>query len=126
MNKELEEWKDIPDYEGKYQVSNMGRVKSLNYARRKQVKVLRPGIEKTRGYLSVTLLKDGKQKTKPVHRLVAIAFIPNPNDLPQVNHKDENKLNNCVDNLEWCNAKYNCNYGHRNMKISQKLKLEGK
>lgn len=125
MNKE-EVWKDIKGYEGKYQASNLWRIRSLNYARRKQIRVLKPGIEKTRGYLSVTLLNKGKQKTKPVHRLVALTFIPNPNNLPQVNHKDENKLNNCVDNLEWCNAKYNCNYGNRNIKISQKLKLEGK
>lgn len=119
-------WKDVKGYEGKYQISNLGRVKSLNYARRKQVRILRPGIQKKTGYISVSLLKEGKQKTKTIHRLVAEAFIPNPKNLKQINHKDENKQNNCVNNLEWCSAKYNSNYGHRNAIISKKLKFGGK
>ena len=118
-------WKDINEYEGKYQISNLGRVKSLNYARRKQERILKPGIQKKTGYISVTLLKERKKKTKTIHRLVAETFIPNPENLHQINHKDENKQNNCVDNLEWCSAKYNSNYGHRNEKISKKLKFGG-
>ena len=109
-------WKDIDGYEGLYKVSNLGRVKSLNY--------LRKGIEKERipnknnsGYLIVGLHKDGKIKNFLIHRLVAEAFIENVNDLPQVNHKDENKLNNCVENLEWCSAKYNSNYGEHNYNL---------
>ena len=109
-------WKDIAGYEGLYKVSNLGRVKSLNY--------LRKGIEKDRipnknnsGYLIVGLHKDGKIKNFLIHRLVAEAFIENVNDLPQVNHIDENKLNNRVENLEWCSAKYNSNYGEHNYNL---------
>ena len=94
-------WKDIPNYEGIYQVSNLGEVKSL----RSNI-FLRPSVKKN-GYLQVRL----SGKTFLVHRLVAISFIPNINNFPQVNHIDENKLNNCVWNLEWCSAKYNTNYG---------------
>lgn len=109
-NKEI--WKDCKGYEGLYQVSNMGRVWSV----RKQ-RCLKPWKD-SRGYLTLELVAlNGKRKTEKVHRLVAIAFIENPNGLPQVNHKDENKENDCVDNLEWCDAKYNCNYGTRNKKI---------
>ena len=74
----------------------------------------------TAGYPTLQLTAaNGKKKTEKVHRLVALAFIPNPDSLPQVNHKDENKENCCVDNLEWCSASYNCNYGTRNERISQ-------
>lgn len=102
-------WKDIEGYEGLYQVSNMGRVKSV----RRNI-LLKSRI--ARGYERVNLSKNGKYLTKKVHRLVANAFIPNPDNLPQVNHKDENKTNNCVDNLEWCDSKYNINYGMGNKK----------
>ena len=67
---------------------------------------------------------NGKRRTEKVHRLVALAFIENPNNLPQVNHKDENKLNCNVDNLEWCDAKYNCNYGTRNLRASQSNSIQ--
>lgn len=102
-----EVWKDIKGYEGLYQVSNLGRVKS----KRKILKLI------DGEYLKVGLSKNGIQKTIKVHRLVAEAFIPNYNNLPQVNHKDENKFNNKLDNLEWCSNRYNCNYGNRNKKI---------
>ena len=102
-NKEI--WKDCKGYEGKYQVSNFGRVWSVV---KQQYKNQRIGKD---GYYKVTLIaKNGKQKTERVHRLVALAFIPNPDRLPQVNHKDECKTNNCVENLEWCDAKYNTLY----------------
>lgn len=97
-------WKDIEGYEGLYQVSNMGRVKSV----RKNI-ILRGGI--TSGYKRVLLCTNNIPKGYYIHRLVANAFIPNPNNYPIVNHKDENKLNNCVDNLEWCTQKHNVNYG---------------
>ena len=97
-------WKDIEGYEGLYQVSNLGRVKSL----RRNI-ILRQGITRN-GYEIVNLYKN-KSKYFLIHRLVANVFIPNPNNYPIVNHKDENKLNNCVDNLEWCTQKYNINYG---------------
>lgn len=113
MDKEI--WKDVVGYEGLYQVSNMGRVRSF---KRGKVRVLKPNTNK-RGYLHVVLSKNNSLKTLRIHRLVAQAFLPNPNNLPQVNHKDEDKTNNIVTNLEYCDAKYNSNYGTRNEKISK-------
>lgn len=106
-------WKDIYGYEGLYQVSNQGRIKSLP---KKDGFYLTPerflqgGI--SNNYRCVTLCKNGKQKSFSIHRLVAKAFVPNPDNLPQINHKDENKLNNRYDNLEWCTSAYNVNYGN--------------
>lgn len=105
-----EEWRDIVGYEGKYQVSNLGRVRSLNWGRQRIIKILLPFISH-QGYLCVKLSLQNIKPSKYIHRLVAEAFIPNDRKLPQVNHKDENKSNNCVRNLEWCTAKYNSNYG---------------
>lgn len=115
---ENEIWRNIEGYEGLYQVSNQGNVRSLNYKQTGMVQVLKPG-KHTRGYLLVTLYKDGKAKGCKVHRLVAQAFLPNPDNLPQVNHKDENPSNNRVENLEFCTAKYNTNYGSRNQRASE-------
>ena len=109
-------WKDIAGYEGLYKVSNLGRVKSLNYRRTGKEKERIPNKNNS-GYLYVGLHKDGKMNNFLIHRLVAEAFIENVNDLPQVNHINENKLNNCVENLEWCSAKYNINYGEHNYNI---------
>ena len=100
-------WKEIDD---RYSVSNLGRVKS-NYANKERI--LKPFYNHY-GYLMVDIRHPGYRKSIAVHRLVAIAFIPNPDNLLEVNHKDENKTNNCVDNLEWCDTLYNCNYGTRN------------
>lgn len=108
-------WKDIDGYEGLYQVSNLGRVKSLKFGKEKVMKV----VKFTNGYLGVNLCKEGKVKTHMLHRLVAKTFIENPDNLPQVNHKDEDKTNNIVSNLEFCNAKYNINYGTRNKRSSE-------
>ncbi len=107
MKKEI--WKDIPGYEGLYQVSSCGNVRSMNYRGLGKVKVLKTAEDK-RGYTHVNLFKDKIPKTCQVHRLVAIAFIPNPNNLPQINHKDCNPRNNHIENLEWCDAKYNSQY----------------
>lgn len=114
----MEEWRDIKGYEGIYQISNLGNIKSLDryveYSDRPKVftkeKIRKPVIAKT-GYYMVILRKHSQCDARYIHRLVAEAFIPNPNNLPQVNHKDENKLNNNVSNLEWCTEKYNVNYG---------------
>lgn len=111
-------WKDIPNYEGLYQVSNLGNVRSLNYNKTKKIKILTPSFD-SYGYHHLVLWKDGKRKGFTVHRLVAEAFIPNPDNLHQINHKDEDKTNNCVDNLEWCSAEYNNNYGTRNVRIKE-------
>ncbi len=105
-------WKDIPGYEGLYQVSNRGDVKSLdrittgNRRRRIKGKLLSKTFTST-GYYKVELCKDGKRKSLKVHRLVAIAFIKNPDCKPYINHIDCNPLNNCVENLEWCTPKEN-------------------
>ena len=115
-----EEWRDIKDYEGLYQISNLGRVKSLNYNRTKKEKILKP--RNSQGYLHVTLVKNSKCKGFTVHRLVAMHFIENPNNYPEVNHKDENKQNNKVENLEWCTDKYNKNYGTRTQRASESRK----
>lgn len=112
----MEIWKNIEGYPN-YQVSNMGRVKSLNYNLTGKEKILKSG--KDRGYLKVTLWKEGKGKNYSIHRLVAQAFLDNHNNLPEVNHKDEDKSNNCVNNLEWCDRKYNTNYGTRNKRIQK-------
>ena len=100
-------WKDITGYEGLYQISSWGRVKSFHRNKEKLLK-LNPVKD---GYLCVYLFKNGKGKQHQVHRLVAQAFIPNPDNLPCVNHKDEVKTNNHVGNLEFCSYQYNNTYG---------------
>lgn len=110
-------WKDKKDYEGHYQVSNFGRVKSIKFGKER---ILKLRTDKD-GYFKVDLSKNNKLKTFTVHRLVAEAFLPNPHNYPCVNHKDECKTNNNVNNLEWCNSKYNINFGTRNEKASKKL-----
>lgn len=121
---ENEIWKDIPKYEGYYQASNLGNIRSISRVTVKNQKILGKILKKyannRNGYETVTLGLDGKTKKVLVHRLVAEAFIPNPNNLPEVNHKDENKLNNRLENLEWCDRKYNTNYGTRNKKAAKK------
>ena len=132
-------WKDIEGYEGLYQVSNKGRVKSLsrlvvrvgkpNYITKE--KILKCSELKGTGYPAVKLGSNNNFKSMLVHRLVAQAFIPNPDNLPCVNHKDETRNNNDVRNLEWCTQKYNCNYGtarqrnslhNKGKKLSQETK----
>ena len=103
---ENEIWKDIEGFEGKYQVSNFGNVKSLRYRNQKFAKNLTPKVT-NRGYIAVMLSKNRKSKLALVHRLVAMAFVDNPNNYSIVNHKDENQQNNHVDNLEWCNHSHN-------------------
>lgn len=105
---EGEIWKDIPNYEG-YKISNYSRIKSF---KQDPVRILRQ--RKSRGYYSVTLIQGKHKVNKGVHRLMAETFIPNPYNLPQVNHRDENKSHNLIDNLEWCTNSYNMNYGTRN------------
>ena len=127
----IEEWRDVVGFEGLYQVSNLGRVKGLdrlvdtninNVNRRiHKGKLLKPQFN-NKGYKRVNLCKNGNINWAFVHRLVAEAFIPNPNNYPVVNHKDENPKNNCVENLEWCTQKYNMNWNGVMKKVGLKLR----
>ena len=110
-------WCPIKDYEGLYEVSDQGRVRSLKFGKER---VLNP-VRDDGGYLLVNIWKNGEKKMCKVHRLVSQAFIPNPDNLPEVNHKDEDKTNNKVSNLEWCDRKYNQNYGTRTKRQAEKL-----
>lgn len=120
-------WKPIKNYEGLYEASNLGRIRSLD---REQVFVVHGSEERRRGfrgrvltpifdgrglYQQVSLCKNGKSKRFLVHRIIAQTFIKNPQNLPEVNHKDEDKTNNAAYNLEWCDHKYNNNYGSKKM-----------
>ena len=113
-------WLPVVGYEGLYEVSNLGRVRSLNYKRTGERRVLIQR-ENNVGYLLVNLWQNGKGKTVLVHRIVAEAFIPNWFSDPCINHRDENPKNNFVDNLEWCDHKYNTNYGTCIKRRSEKL-----
>lgn len=127
---EEEIWKDIPGYEGVYQASNLGRIRGVDRidvgGRKWKGKVLSQCV--CRGYKKVGLNYARINKQCAVHRLVALAFIPNPNGYEQINHKDENPANNMVENLEWCDYMYNRNYGNRNKKAaaSQSKRLKGR
>ncbi len=120
-----EEWRPVKDYEGLYEVSNMGNVKSLGNGKSRnsnnnKERILKPsgnGI----GYLRVQLWKDGKKKQCLVHRLVATAFCENQMGYTEVNHLDEDKTNNCADNLEWCSRSYNNSYNDKAKKAGKKV-----
>lgn len=114
----MEEWRDVKGYEGLYQVSNLGRVKSKSRIVKREKsdyflngRILKP-CPNNKGYLRVPLCKNGAKETQFVHRLVAEAFLDNPNNYPIINHKDENCTNNCVENLEWCTYSYNNTYNN--------------
>ncbi|WP_288638854.1 NUMOD4 domain-containing protein [uncultured Lentilactobacillus sp.] len=116
-----EGWKDIPNYEGLYEASSLGRIRSRNRTidnRKYSGKIIKPQ-NNGHGYYHVTLAANKKHSQFYVHRLVALTFLPNPSELPEVNHIDENPANNCVDNLEWCTAKYNSNYGNHGQHVSE-------
>ena len=110
----METWKAIDCYEGLYEVSDLGRIKSLKYGKEKILK-----LRNNNGYLMVCLYKDGNAKQLYVHRIVAEAFIPNPQGLETVNHKDEDKTNNVASNLEWMSIRDNLNYGTHNKRMTE-------
>lgn len=132
MEMKNEIWKPVKDYEGLYEVSNFGRVRSLDMV----LPMIANGVVTTRvrhgvlrkfhkghtGYDYVMLRKQGHPRNCRVHRIVAQAFIPNPNNLPEVNHKDENKSNNRADNLEWCTSSYNHRYGTTIERAADKIR----
>lgn len=118
--KSMEEiWKDIPGYEGHYQASNLGRIRSVSRKWHKRIHVLK--THENKGYLLVWLYKDSTSKGLYVHRLVALTFLDNKDSLPCVNHKDENRQNNNLENLEWCSYSYNNNYKEINKRRSDSL-----
>lgn len=108
----IEEWRDIPGYEGLYQASNLGNIRNFNG----KILKVRKGVG---GYLYIMLYKEGKRKNWRVHRLIALTWIPNPLNLPQINHRNECPWDNKVENLEYCTAKYNVNYGSHSKKQSE-------
>lgn len=116
----VEEWRAVMGYEGLYEVSSDGRVRSLNYRGvQGRIEDLSPGDKG--GYLAVVLYSRGVQQGRLVHRLVAQAFLDNPLELPEVNHIDENPSNNHVSNLEWCTRTYNINFGSRIERVRDSL-----
>lgn len=115
-----EVWKDVPDYEGYYKISNFGNVYSI------KSNLLLKQSKLNKGYHEVKLQKNGFKQNFRVHRLVATMFISNPLGLSEVNHIDENKSNNCADNLEWVTRKQNVNHGTRNERASHSLKESNK
>jgi len=126
---EGEEWRTIPNWE-RYAVSSFGRIVALDlpykcgsYLARRKPQLMHPSKNDNNPPYYIIGLSDGNRRSRSfgVHRLVAKAFIPNPNNYPEINHKDENSLNNCVENLEWCTHQYNCNYGTHNAKMAKTL-----
>lgn len=122
----VEEWRDIPGYEGLYQISNLGRVRSLDRivsATNGKTFHYKSKIKKqtkdSKKYFQVSLNKNNKDINFSVHRLVAQAFLPNPDNLPEVNHINECRWDNAVWNLEWCTHIYNCNYGSRTIRSAK-------
>lgn len=118
-------WKDVAGYEGLYKVSNTGEILSIGRKGNRGDHLLVPQSD-GRGYRQVILTKNGQGKTVKVHKLVAIAFVPNPHGYKEVNHIDENKWNCNANNIEWCTRIYNVNYGTRLEKMSTKVSMYSK
>lgn len=121
----MEVWKEIEGFEGLYQISTLGRVKSLKRKYVSKDRILKAKTDKD-GYLIVNLSKNNIDNTLRIHKLVALHFIKNPNKFTVINHKDENKKNNSVENLEWCTVRYNNSYGKRIESVAEKNKVKVK
>lgn len=126
----MEEWRDVVGYEGYYEVSDMGRVRSVGRwvktacgIRFKKPHIMKPCVHPKTGYLTICLARDGAKENKTVHKLVALAFVENPHCYPQINHKNEVKSDNRADNLEWTTAKENTNYGTANKRRASRLSV---
>lgn len=130
------EWKSVKGYEELYEVSDKGYIRSLPKICKKMEgkelkdylysgKILKPYVDR-KGYLKVKLYKDGAGKVKFVHRVVLESFVGNPKELPQINHKNEDKTDNSLHNLEWCSASYNVNYGTRNKALEKPIRQMSK
>lgn len=121
VNNEVEIWRPVRDFEGIYEVSNLGRIKSLNYRNSKKEQILKPMWRRCDNYLRIALSKKGKKEYRYLHRIVAEAFIPNPYNFPEVNHIDTNPRNCNVKNLHWCTHEQNVNHYltrlHRSKKV---------
>ena len=120
MDKLILNAKPLLGFDKDYRVTENGDIISMDYRRSGKPKKLAPQ-RNVHGYAIIKLMKGGKDITYRVHRLVAMAFVPNPEKLPCINHKDENKVNNNPNNLEWCDNRYNNNYGTRNKRISKSV-----
>lgn len=125
MGKEI--WKEVNGFEGQYEVSNKGRIRSVDRLVNQQGRIqlykgciMSPYVNNS-GYLMIRLSKGNKKYSFTIHRIVACAFVANPNNYPCVNHKDEDKMNNNSENLEWCTNKYNINYGTATLRRSVKM-----
>lgn len=116
MDNNIEIWKDIPGYENMYQASSIGRIKSLAKidasGHRRKEKIIKPGIDSD-GYYNLHFCRNSIKKNIKAHRAIAFAFIPNPQNKPQINHKNFNKLDNRIENLEWVDCKTNIQYTHK-------------
>jgi hypothetical protein len=121
VNNEKEIWKAVPGFEGIYEASNMGRIKSLNYRNTGKEQVLKPMHRNCDKYLRICLCRKGKRTYEYLHRLIALVFIPNPHSLPEVNHIDTNPRNCKVSNLEWCTHEQNTNHWKTRLNRSKKV-----
>lgn len=125
VDNEVEIWRPVRDFEGFYEVSNWGRIKSLNYRQTGKEGIIKPMRRRCDNYLRIALCKNNKREYRYLHRIVAEAFIPNPYNFPEVNHLDTDPRNCKVSNLEWCTRQHNVNYYKTKLHRSKKIYCYG-